>query len=247
MLEKIIEMEAESLEKARKKINSQILEEGFYIVSENIIDLHPQVKITVTVKQKGEIYYQSLNRPIFEWVNNDFGGENPNWINEIKKESQSALTWFKAQNFLDLAHLSAEIGAEYFTMWSRQAARDGNIIEAWAGWHQVLRFASIIQDEYKIAEACFELGKIYKERGEMYGGGKYWEIAQLFFVQLAYLLKKLGQKQEYGEALWHLGEICLLLDNEPLCKQFWLEAMVIFQTVLPDEALKIEKALQTQF
>jgi tetratricopeptide (TPR) repeat protein len=187
---------------------------------------------------EGAISYRSLSSPVFQWAANDFVGSNHAWVDKVRQENDSAISWFNAQNFAPIPTFAGEKGAaDYCFNMASQAQNSGNIQEAWAGYHQALRRFCSLMDEKMIGLTCFNLGKAYGNRGN-------WEMAQLMFLHSACLAGQSGEKKGYAWALAYLGDTCERLGNKTLAKQFLSTALLIFKDVSPEDAEGVENNLR---
>jgi tetratricopeptide (TPR) repeat protein len=184
------------------------------------------------------ISMESLRSPVFQWSGNDFGGPNQAWVDKMRQESESAITWFDAQGFVRIPTFAEEEGAaEYCFDIASQAQNSGNTKEAWAGFHQALRRYARLQNEKMLGLTCFNLGKVY-------GVGQDWEMARLMFLQSAYLANRTGKEDGYAWALFNLGDTSDKLGDKELAIQFMSEALPVFQRVSPNDVPGVQAALR---
>jgi HEAT repeat protein len=187
---------------------------------------------------EGEPSLESIEFPVFKYTGDTWIGSNPKWVNRVQRESDSAIAWFDSQQFVPIPTEGGEYGAAtYCFEMASIAQREGGIKEAWAGFHQALRRFLCLNDEKMIGETCFHLGLVY-------GAQENWEMARLLFLQSAHLAKAIGDQKGYAWSLSYLGDTCDKLGNKPLAKEFLSAALPIFQSVSPEDASKIEKALR---
>jgi len=189
-------------------------------------------------KRKGAPSIESLTSPVFRWSGNDFAGPNKAWVDKVRQENSSAISWFDAQGFTRIPTFAGDAGAaEYCFDMATQAQNSGNVQQAWAGFHQALRRFAHLQNEKMLALTCFNLGKVYGVRQN-------WEMARLMFLQSAYLANKTGKEDGYAWALFYLGDTSDKLGDKELAIQFMSEALPAFQRVSPNDVPGVQAALR---
>jgi HEAT repeat protein len=203
-----------------------------------ILALESSTHINRTVPgPESAVSLASIRSPVFQWSGNVFVGSNQAWIDKLREENDSAIAWFNARNFAPIPTIAGENGAaEYCFDMASQAQNDGNVQEAWAGYHQALRRFCRLNDDKMIGLTSFNLGKVYGIR-------KDWSMAQLMFLESAYLTDRIGDKKGCAWSLFYLSDTCLQLGNKPLAMQFLSLALPVFREVLPQEVPGVEKAL----
>lgn len=185
-----------------------------------------------------EISFNSLKSPVFEWSKSSFVGSNQALVDKVQHENSSAIVWFNAQHFAPIPTFGGERGAaEYCFDMASQAQGSGIVQEAWAGFHQALRRFAQLQNEKMLGLTCFNLGKVY-------GNRENWEMAQLMFLQSAYLTNKIGEEKGYAWALSYLGDTSDKLGKTSLAIQFISEALPVFQKVSPGDVPGVNAALR---
>jgi hypothetical protein len=180
-------------------------------------------------------------RPVFEWQGNRFTSENPDWATRIQEESDSAIVWFKAQNFVPPPS-TAQNGEGFVAVWyfemAKIAERQNIVKEAWAGFHISLRKFLALEDESHVASTCYHLGQVCG------GGLARPDLAQLFFAHSAYLNRKTGNKEGLGWALVFVGKTAEDQGDIPVAIKFWRQAVAVLREVAPNEAAKVEKSIE---
>lgn len=172
---------------------------------------------------------KSLKSPVFQWSGNDFSGQNRAWVDKVRQENRSAISWFDAQGFASIPTFMGEEGAaEYCFDMASMAQNSGNTQEAWAGYHHALLRFTRLQNEKMLALTCFNFGKVY-------GVHQNWEMARLMFLQSAYLTNKIGDEKGFAHALAYLGDTCNELGDNDMAIQFVEKSIPIFQRVSPSD------------
>ncbi|MBN1471585.1 MAG: ankyrin repeat domain-containing protein [Syntrophaceae bacterium] len=183
-----------------------------------------------------DVDIDSVIIPVFQWSGNDFAGSDQTWVDKVRRENNSAISWFNAQNFVPIP-TDEEVSAKYCFDMALIAQNRGNVKETWAGFHQALRRFARLQDEKMLGLTCFNLGKFY-------GFKKKWEMARLMFLQSAYLANKTGDEKGYAYALSYLGDTTYKLGNKSLAIKLISTALPIFKRVSLDDVPGVQAALR---
>lgn len=181
---------------------------------------------------------RAAKAPVFRWGGSDYEGSNPAQVDKVRQENQSAIKWFNAQNFVPIPTDGGEqVAATYCFDMASIAQNKGLYQEAWAGFHQALRRFAGLNDERMLGLTCFNLGKVYGARDN-------WEMAQLMFLQSAYLTGKIGDEKGHGWSLAYLGDTSDRVGDKLLATEVISEALSIFKRVSPENVPNLEKALR---
>jgi tetratricopeptide (TPR) repeat protein len=192
-------------------------------------------EITELLIKNGAIEYDLILKPVFQWFKNEFSGDDDMQVQMVKKENQSAISWFNAQNFPSIP-TDKSVAAEYCFKMANMAQESGIYKEAWGGFHQALHRYLTLKNEKMTGLTCFNLGKLY-------GSQQNWKMAQVMFLQSAYLSENIGEENGCAWSLYYLGDVCERLGEKYSCKLYWQKAYTIFQKVSPDDAEKVKKNL----
>jgi len=207
--------------------------------AKELIELFNREGTASTVfRRESTVSVESLREPVFQWSGNDFGGPKQDWVDQVREENRSAISWFDAQGFAPIPTFAGEEGAaEYCFDMASQAQNSGNTQEAWAGFHQALRRFARLQNRKMLGLTCFSLGKVYGVRQN-------WEMARLMFLQSAYLANETGREEGYAWALFYLGDTSDKLGDKDLAVQFISEALPVFQKASPNDVPGVQAALR---
>jgi hypothetical protein len=179
-----------------------------------------------------------LQSPVFKISQDRWTGSNPTWVEAVKQENDSAISWFEAQHFAPIPKWGGEgVAANYCFDMARQAQDSGKTLEAWAGFHSALRRFGALGDEKMIGLTCFQLGKVYGVQAN-------WSMARLMFLQSAHLAEKIGDRTGFAWSLFYLGDTSDRLGEKAAAREAISMALPIFKQASPGDVPGIENALR---
>ena len=187
--------------------------------------------------QESVIALESFNFPVFEYSDGRYFGANQEWAGKVNQESNNAIAWFNAQNFVPIPDLGLGFEAEYCFDMATQARSGGNFQEAWAGFHQALHRYCRLKNDKMIGLSCFNLGTIYFNWQK-------WDLARLMFSQSVYINKRLGEKEEYAWSVFQLSAVMSILGDDASARMLLTEVLPVFQQVLPESVALVEEAIR---
>jgi len=177
------------------------------------------------------VTFESIMRPFFRLSKSNFEGDDEFWIDQLRAEKASH--YFSSPT--PPPHgLGNEFVAEYFFMMGNQA---NSRSQALGAYYHALELYYDMGKEAMIAKTCLEIGGTYLEDGNL-------NLAQIFFLQSAYLFDKISDKHGYSRAVFRMGEISQKQNNVVIARQFYTEALPLFKVYFPEEVSKVEKYLR---